>query len=274
MGKICVCGAHGMSIDYTKKTLKGEDVVLKEGDYLSVNGFEGKIYAGELNTAPSKVIQALLEGNASAMKSESYQKFSQLMKWADQYRKLGVRTNSDSPAQVKNAIAFGAEGIGLTRTEHMFFEGDRIDAVRQMILSEDDEGRAAALKKLLPYQKKDFVGIFKALEGRPATIRLLDPPLHEFIGTMTNDQIKDLAGKLDVSPNFIKRRIEELHEENPMLGSPGVSPRYRLSRDYQDAGHRDSRSGRRGPEEGNQGASGNHGSAGQLRARVGIAERR
>ena len=221
MGKICVCGAHGMSIDYGKKTLKGEDVVLKEGDYLSVNGFEGKIYAGELATAPSKVIQAVLEGNASALKSETYLKYSQLMTWVERYRKLGVRTNSDSPGQVKNAIAFGAEGIGLTRTEHMFFEGDRIDAVRQMILSEDDDGRAAALKKLLPYQKKDFVGIFKALEGRPATIRLLDPPLHEFIGTMTDEQIKDLARKLDVSPNFIKRRIEELHEENPMLGHRG-----------------------------------------------------
>ena len=221
MGKICVCGAHGMTIDYKKKTLAGEDTVLKEGDYLSVNGFEGKIYAGELSTAPSKVIQALLENKASAKKSDTYQKFNQLMTWSDQYRKLGVRTNSDSPDQVKNAIAFGAEGIGLTRTEHMFFEGDRIDAVRQMILSEDDEGRAAALEKLLPYQKEDFVGIFKALDGRPATIRLLDPPLHEFIGTMTNDQIKDLAGKLDVTPAFIKRRIEELHEENPMLGHRG-----------------------------------------------------
>jgi pyruvate,orthophosphate dikinase len=221
MGKICVCGAHGMSIDYNKRTLKGGDVVLKEGEFLSVNGFEGKIYAGELSTQPSKVIQALLEGKASALKSDTYQKFDQLMKWSDQYRKLGVRTNSDSPEQVKNAIKFGAEGIGLTRTEHMFFEGDRIDAVREMILAEDDEGRASALKKLLPYQKSDFVGIFKALEGRPATIRLLDPPLHEFIGTMTSAQIKDLAGKLDVKPAFITRRIEELHEENPMLGHRG-----------------------------------------------------
>ncbi|MDF1751420.1 MAG: pyruvate, phosphate dikinase [Verrucomicrobiales bacterium] len=221
MGKICVCGAHNMNIDYTKKTLKGGDVVLKEGEFLSVNGFEGKIYAGELSTQPSQVIQALLEGKASAMKSDTYQKFDQLMKWSDQYRKLGVRTNSDSPEQVQNAIKFGAEGIGLTRTEHMFFEGDRIDAVREMIFAEDDEGRAKALKKLLPYQKKDFVGIFKALEGRPGTIRLLDPPLHEFIGTMTEEQIKDLAGKLEVKPEFIKRRIEELHEENPMLGHRG-----------------------------------------------------
>ena len=210
-----------MTVDYSKKTLSGGGVTLKEGDFLSLNGFVGSIYAGELKTAPSQVIQALLEGKAAAKQSQTYKKYDQLMKWADQYRKLGVRTNSDTPGQVTNAIAFGAEGIGLTRTEHMFFEGNRIDAVRQMILAEDDAGRAEALKKLLPYQKKDFTGIFEALEGRPATIRLLDPPLHEFIGTMTPQQIKDLAKKLKVSPNFIKRRISELHEENPMLGHRG-----------------------------------------------------
>jgi len=221
MGKICVCGAHDMKIDYSKKTLSGHGVTLKEGDFLSLNGFEGKIYAGEIPTAPSQVIQALVEGKASAKRSATYKKFAQLMTWADKHRKLGVRTNSDTPGQVKNAIAFGAEGIGLTRTEHMFFEGNRIDAVRQMILAEDDAGRAKALKKLLPYQKKDFTGIFEALEGRPATIRLLDPPLHEFIGTMTPAQIKDLAKKLKVTPNFIKHRIHSLHEENPMLGHRG-----------------------------------------------------
>ncbi|NNE92431.1 MAG: pyruvate, phosphate dikinase [Verrucomicrobiales bacterium] len=222
MGKICVCGAHGMSIDYGKKTLTGDDgKKLKEGDYLSINGFVGKIYAGELKTADSQVIKALLENNAAAKRSATYKKFADLMTWADKHRKLGVRTNSDTPGQVKNAIAFGAEGIGLTRTEHMFFEGNRIDAVRQMILAEDEAGRAKALKKLLPYQKKDFAGIFEALDGRPATIRLLDPPLHEFIGTMTPKQIGELAKKLKVSPAFIKRRIEELHEENPMLGHRG-----------------------------------------------------
>ena len=221
MGKICVCGAHDMTVDYNKKTLSGHGVTLKEGDFLSLNGFVGDIYAGEIPTAPSQVIQALLENKAAAKRSATYKKYDQLMKWADQYRKLGVRTNSDTPGQVKNAIAFGAEGIGLTRTEHMFFEGNRIDAVRQMILAEDDAGRAAALKKLLPYQKKDFIGIFEALEGRPATIRLLDPPLHEFIGTMDNKQIADLAKKLKVTAAFIKRRINELHEENPMLGHRG-----------------------------------------------------
>ncbi|MDA1005510.1 MAG: pyruvate, phosphate dikinase, partial [Verrucomicrobia bacterium] len=220
-GKICVCGAHDMSIDYSKKTISSNGITLKEGDFMSLNGFVGNVYAGEIKTAPSQVIQGLLEGKAAAKKSDTYKKFVQLMSWADSIRTLGVRTNSDTPGQVKNAIKFGAEGIGLTRTEHMFFEGNRIDAVREMILADNPAGKAKALKKLLPYQKKDFVGIFSVLEGRPATIRLLDPPLHEFIGTMTDAQIKDLAEKLKVQPAFIKRRINDLHEENPMLGHRG-----------------------------------------------------
>jgi pyruvate,orthophosphate dikinase len=221
MGKICVCGAHDMDIDYGKKTISSNGITLKEGDFMSLNGFVGNVYAGEIKTAPSQVIQGLLEGKASAKKSDTYKKFILLMKWADSIRTLGVRTNSDTPGQVKNAIKFGAEGIGLTRTEHMFFEGDRIDAVREMILADSTAGKAKALKKLLPYQKKDFAGIFSVLDGRPATIRLLDPPLHEFIGTMTEAQIKDLAKKLEVKPAFIKRRINDLHEENPMLGHRG-----------------------------------------------------
>jgi pyruvate,orthophosphate dikinase len=221
MGKVCVCGAHDMAIDYVKRTLSGNGVTLKEGEYLSLNGFVGNVYAGELKTSPSQVIQGLIENKASAKKSATYQKFIQLMSWSDKLRKLGIRTNSDTPKQVKTAIRFGAEGIGLTRTEHMFFEGNRIDAVRQMILADDDAGRAKALKKLLPFQKKDFVQIFTALDGRPATIRLLDPPLHEFIGTMTPKQVKDLAKTLKVSPAFINRRISDLHEENPMLGHRG-----------------------------------------------------
>ena len=221
MGKICVCGAHDMDIDYGKKTLSGHGVTLKEGDYLSLNGFEGNIYAGELKAAASQVIQGLLENKAAAKRSATYKKFTELMEWADKHRKLDVRTNSDTPGQVQNAIAFGAQGIGLTRTEHMFFEGNRIDAVREMILADNPAGKAKALKKLLPYQKKDFAGIFEVLDGRPATIRLLDPPLHEFIGTMDNKQIAALAKKLKVSAAFIKRRISDLHEENPMLGHRG-----------------------------------------------------
>ncbi|NWK57008.1 pyruvate, phosphate dikinase [Verrucomicrobiaceae bacterium N1E253] len=221
MGKVCVCGAHTMDIDYDAKTLTGNGVVLKEGDFLSLNGFVGNVYAGEIESSPSQVIQGLIENKAAAKKSATYTKFVQLMKWADRLRKLDIRTNSDTPDQVKTAVKFGAQGIGLTRTEHMFFEGDRIDAVREMILADSDEGKAKALKKLLPYQKKDFTGIFKALEGRPATIRLLDPPLHEFIGTMTHQQIDELAGKLGVESSFIHSRINALHEENPMLGHRG-----------------------------------------------------
>jgi pyruvate,orthophosphate dikinase len=221
MGKVCVCGAHNMSIDYSKKTLTGNGVVLKEGDEISLNGFVGNIYSGSIKTSPSKVIQGLIENKAAAKRSDTYKKFAMLMEWTDKLRKLGVRTNSDTPEQVKQAIKFGAEGIGLTRAEHMFFEGNRIDSVREMILASDDEGRAKALGKIKVFMKKDFIGIFKALDGRPATIRLLDPPLHEFIGTMTAAQKKDLSKKIGMSAAAITRRVAALHEENPMLGHRG-----------------------------------------------------
>lgn len=221
MGKVCVCGAHGMTIDYSKKTLTGNGVTLKEGDEISLNGFVGNVYAGEIKSSPSQVIQGLIEGKAAAKRSDTYKKFMELMKWTDSLRKLGVRTNSDTPEQVEQAIQFGAEGIGLTRSEHMFFEGNRIDAVREMILADDDKGRAKALKKIKKFQKKDFIGIFTALKGRPATIRLLDPPLHEFIGTMTEPQKKDLGKKIGMSASAITKRIHALHEENPMLGHRG-----------------------------------------------------
>ena len=188
MGKVCVCGAHDMDIDYGKKTLTGATASPSRRATTSRSTASSATSTrARSKTSPSQVIQGLIENKASPPSAATtYKKFVELMKWADKLRKLGVRTNSDTPEQVRNAIKFGAEGIGLTRTEHMFFEGNRIDAVREMILA-DDEGRAKALKKLLPYQKKDFIGIFKALDGRPATIRLLDPPLHEFIGTMTKE---------------------------------------------------------------------------------------
>jgi pyruvate,orthophosphate dikinase len=220
MGKVCVCGASDVEIDYHKKTVSAAGVTLNEGDFISINGTSGDIYAGEIATAPSQVIQGLIEGNASAKRSETYKKFTQLVGWADKIRNLGVRTNSDSPEQVRNAVEFGAEGIGLCRTEHMFFEGDRIDAVREMILAENEADRRAALAKLLPYQREDFIGIFEALEGLPATIRLLDPPLHEFL-PHTKDQQADLAKKLKIKVADVKRRVEELHEFNPMLGHRG-----------------------------------------------------
>ena len=220
MGKICVCGAADVQINYAKRTMKIGSLNFKEGDYLSIDGTSGEIFAGEVTTAPSEVIQGLLENKASAKRSQTYKNFTQIMDWCAKATKMQVRTNADTPGQVKNAVAFGASGIGLCRTEHMFFEGDRIDAVRQMILADNESDRRKALKKLLPYQRKDFEAIFKSLNGLPGTIRLLDPPLHEFL-PHDSKQIADLAKKLKVKPAQIKKRVDELHEFNPMLGHRG-----------------------------------------------------
>ena len=220
MGKICVCGAAGVQINYAKRTMKIGKTNFKEGDFLSIDGTSGEIYAGEVKTAPSEVVQGLLENKAAAKRSRTYKNFTQIMAWCAKAAKMQVRTNADSPDQVKNAIAFGATGVGLCRTEHMFFEGDRIDAVRQMILADNEADRRKAIKKLLPYQRKDFEGIFKALNGLPGTIRLLDPPLHEFLPHDAK-QIGDLAKKLKVKPAEIKQLVAELHEFNPMLGHRG-----------------------------------------------------
>src|SRR5438874_9867975 len=156
MGKVCVCGATGLQINYQKGTLSANGTTLNRGDYISIDGTAGEVFAGEVATAPSEIIQVLVDGSLDPKKSVTYQEYAKLMKWADEFRSLGVRTNADTPEQVKNAVAFGAEGIGLCRTEHMFFEGDRIDAMRQMILAGTKDERARALAKLLPYQRGDF----------------------------------------------------------------------------------------------------------------------
>ena len=220
MGKVCVCGASGVQIDYQKRTLNANGTTLKQGDYISIDGSAGEVFAGEVTTAPSEIVQVLVDRSLGAKKSATYQEYSKLMSWADEFRTLGVRTNADTPEQVANAVAFGAEGVGLCRTEHMFFEGDRIDAMREMILAGTKEERERALAKLLPYQRADFIGIFTALKGAPATIRFLDPPLHEFL---PNDhaQQNELANKLGVPVDQISRRVHELHEFNPMLGHRG-----------------------------------------------------
>ena len=220
MGKVCVAGAGEIQIDYAKGTLSCAGKTLKEGDAISINGSTGEIFAGAIGTADSELKQVLVSGTMKPEDSEVYQYFSFVMKLADKYRRLGIRTNADTPEQVRQAIAFGAEGIGLTRTEHMFFEGDRIDAMREMILAENIETRREALAKLLPYQREDFEGIFRALEGRPATIRFLDPPLHEFVPHDTNAQ-KELAAKLGISTSAVAKRVAALHEFNPMLGHRG-----------------------------------------------------
>jgi pyruvate, orthophosphate dikinase len=220
MGKVCVCGATGIHIDYHKGTLSANGTKLNRGDYISIDGTAGQVFAGEVATAPSEIIQVLVDGSLDPKKSVTYQEYAKLMKWADQFRTLGVRTNADTPEQVKNAVAFGAEGIGLCRTEHMFFEGDRIDAMREMILADTKDERARALAKLLPYQRGDFIGIFTALKGLPGTIRFLDPPLHEFLPA-DDAQQNELANKLGVPVEQIAQRVEDLHEFNPMLGHRG-----------------------------------------------------
>jgi len=220
MGKVCVCGAASLEIDYQKKTVAVAGQVFNEGDFLSIDGTLGTIYAGELKSAPSEIISGLIHGDKAAQATEKFKSFNQLMKWCSQFTRLTVRTNADTPEQAANAIAFGAVGIGLIRTEHMFFEGNRIDAMREMILADTTEAREAALAKLLPYQRDDFYGIFKALKGFPATIRFLDPPLHEFLPHAKEQQL-DLANKLGIPVEKIMARVHELHEFNPMLGFRG-----------------------------------------------------
>jgi pyruvate,orthophosphate dikinase len=220
MGKVCVCGAAALQVDYDKCTLTVGSHTFNEGDYLSIDGTAGTVYAGEVKTAASEVIQGFIEGSATAKKGRTYQNFAQLMAWCAKVTKLSVRTNADTPEQARNAVAFGATGIGLTRTEHMFFEGDRIDAMREMILADNLADRETALAKLLPYQRADFFGIFKELKGFPATIRFLDPPLHEFLPHAKEQQV-DLAQKLGIGVDKIMHRVHELHEFNPMLGFRG-----------------------------------------------------
>ena len=220
MGKVCVCGASGVEVNYEKLTVSAGGKTFKEGDYLSIDGTAGTVYGGELATEPSEIITGLIYNKKASQNTEKFKNFVQLMEWCSQAATMGVRTNADTPEQVKNAVAFGAEGIGLTRTEHMFFEGDRIDSMREMILADNEDQRRKALKKLLPHQRKDFFGIFKALNGKPGTIRLLDPPLHEFL-PHTKEQQMDLARKLEVPVETIMHRVHELHEFNPMLGHRG-----------------------------------------------------
>jgi len=204
MGKCCVAGCADAVIDYKKKRMTVGGKTLKEGDWISMNGSLGTVYGQRLPT-----VDPGLTGP-----------FGTIMKLADKYRTLGIRTNADTPHDTAVAVRFGAEGIGLTRTEHMFFEGDRIVAMRQMILADDEAGRKKALKKLLPLQRKDFIGIFKALKGRPATIRLLDPPLHEFVPHDAKGQ-SEMARAMGVSARKIREKVESLHEVNPMLGHRG-----------------------------------------------------
>ncbi|MFL5245337.1 MAG: pyruvate, phosphate dikinase [Gemmataceae bacterium] len=218
MGKVCIVGCQALNIDYAKATMTVGNKMLKDGDWISIDGFTGEVLAGQVATKPSEVVQVLIDKTMKPEQSVVYQQFAELMSWADAARKLKVRTNADQPDQAVQAMAFGAEGIGLCRTEHMFF--NHIDAMREMILAENVEARKAALAKLLPFQRADFEGLFRAMKGNPVTIRTLDPPLHEFLPNLPEQQ-KELSAKIKVPVETIERRVKELHELNPMLGFRG-----------------------------------------------------
>jgi len=219
MGKCAVVGAKDMHVDLQKRQFTVADVTISEGDYITVDGASGKVYRGDLPTTPSEVVQ-VIRGMRQPESAPVYTAFARLLGWADEVRRLKVRANADTPADARIARGFGAEGIGLCRTEHMFFEGDRITAMREMIVARDLTGRRRALQKLLPMQRSDFEGIFEAMNGLPVTIRLLDPPLHEFL-PHGGEESKLLARTLGISRAELLHIVESLRETNPMLGHRG-----------------------------------------------------
>jgi pyruvate,orthophosphate dikinase len=222
MGRPCVVGAGVLRVDYSRGELRAEGhEPLEEGDWLSIDGTTGEIIIDKLPTRPSEVIQVLIEQSMKPEQSEVYRNFDRLLKWADAIRTLGVRTNADTPQDARVARLFGAAGIGLCRTEHMFFQEERILRVREMILARDEKGRRKALDQLLPYQKDDFEGIFRELNGMPVTIRLLDPPLHEFL-PQTESQISTVAREMGWGFIEMRAKVAQLHEVNPMLGHRGT----------------------------------------------------
>jgi len=228
MGKPSVVGAGELEIDESKGRLRIGRHEVREGDYLSFDGLIGEVKIGQAATKPSEILQ-VLAGKLKAKRSDIYQRFEKLLGWADAHRTLGVRANADQPDQAKIALAFGAEGIGLCRTEHMFFGEGRIPIVQRMIMAETERSRRAALKELLPFQREDFYGVFKAMKGQPVTIRLIDPPLHEFLPKreelmveLAVAEVRGEEGKAIEAKRKVLRRVEQLHEFNPMLGHRGV----------------------------------------------------
>ncbi|MCA1581773.1 MAG: pyruvate, phosphate dikinase [Acidobacteria bacterium] len=220
MGKTCVVGAGELSVDAVHGHIRARGLSAGEGEWISVDGSTGEVLLGKISTQPSEVLQVVLDGSVPMEKSPVAMAFTRLLAWADSRRRLGVRANADTPADARVARLFGAEGIGLCRTEHMFFEEKRILAVREMILADNPEGRREALAKILPMQREDFLGIFREMGGRPVTIRLLDPPLHEFL-PKEEEAVRRTAEDLGVSPDAVRERVHALAEVNPMLGHRG-----------------------------------------------------
>ena len=220
MGKVCVAGCGELEISYTARTMTVKGQRLKEGDWISLDGTTGEVISGKVNTKPSEVLQVLIDKTLDPKDAPVYQEFAKIMQWADKYRSLKIRTNADQPDQSANAVAFGAEGIGLCRTEHMFFGEGKIGPMREMILADTLDQRKKALARLLPLQRKDFAGIFEVMNGRPVTIRTIDPPLHEFLPHEEKEQ-RALASQMGISFDKVKQRVDSLHEFNPMLGFRG-----------------------------------------------------
>ena len=220
MGKVCVAGCGALGINYSAREMRVKGHVIKEGDYISIDGTTGEVISGKISTRPSEILQVIVQKSLDPEKSDMHRLFQKLMKWADKRRRLKIRTNADQGDQAIIALAFGAEGIGLCRTEHMFFGEGKIEAVREMILAETAEDRKTALSKLLPLQKTDFEEIFRVMKGLPVTIRTLDPPLHEFLPHQ-EEEIKKMAGIMGVGVEKVKAKIEDLKEMNPMLGLRG-----------------------------------------------------
>jgi len=220
MGKVCVAGCSALNIDYARREMRVDDQVVKEGDYISIDGSTGEVILGQVQTKASEVLQVLLDKSLEPKEAPIYQQYAKLMSWADKYRSLEIRTNADQPDQAATAVAFGAEGIGLCRTEHMFFGEGKIGPMREMILADAAEQRQKALEKLLPLQRADFEGIFEAMNDRPVTIRTIDPPLHEFVPHEESAQ-RELASQMGISFESVHQKVESLHEFNPMLGFRG-----------------------------------------------------
>ncbi|HVY60910.1 MAG TPA: putative PEP-binding protein, partial [Planctomycetota bacterium] len=220
MGKCCVVGCGAIRIDYQRREMVVKGKTFAEGAAVSIDGATGEVIEGGLATSPSEIVQVLVKRTLAPDASPTYTRFAKLLRWADGERRLSVRANADTPEDARAAVAFGAEGIGLTRTEHMFFGPDRIKAVRMMILAETEEARKRALDLLEPMQREDFIGIFEAMGERPVTIRLLDPPLHEFL-PQEDEHFAQLARELGVDERALRQKARALHEFNPMLGHRG-----------------------------------------------------
>ncbi len=220
MGKTCIVGAGEITVDVGRHEVRARNLSAKEGDWISIDGTTGEVVLGKIATRPSEVLQVAVEKSLAPEKAPVFRAFDRILTWADKRRRLGVRANADTPTDARVAVVFGAQGIGLCRTEHMFFEERRILAVREMILAENAEGRRAALSKILPMQRQDFVGIFREMGERPVTIRLLDPPLHEFLPN-EESALGKTAADLKVPVEKLRDRVRQLHELNPMLGHRG-----------------------------------------------------